>query len=701
MNSKDKKVYENPQYKTVASKPPKPDTGFSKIYPKDDGCWYTLDSLGYEKTIDGEVIRVGTGDCSTYRIDNGNESAGNYSTVSGGVYNKSNQLGNTIGGGVGNITNTQYSTIGGGYSNIDETDRSSGYTTIGGGFENKVSSNGATIGGGLINSSQSPASTIGGGELNVINSFNISSFTDPTPGPMFRGSTGHGTIGGGCYNKINGDYVTIGGGYCNIVFDDRGGSGTAYNNAGTIGGGSNNNIFHALPSTLTQANIEDLARYCIVPKAYGYNSILGGSCNISGFEVQNFSTFTYRPDCCTEKLFPLWDGSSGFSTIGGGCGNISSNIGSTIGGGENNVASGILSTVSGGGGTSGLGNEAKGSYSVISGGGDNKISPENPDNLSTHKGEIMISCLRENFGSFNVISGGKSNKIKSQVFGSTIGGGTYNTIDSTDSVIIGGKRNEITEDHTGAMIGGNGIKSVQENTFHVNNLSIYDNPGLDQDNTNVLVRSDNKIISTRSIGGYFVDLENSRTANTNQRISLIAEEGVGVLASRGKRSFTQESLSPGDTYQFLMSGILRIKQSTTALTIWIWLGDSLINQIIIPFNSDGFNSFPWGLELEWYDACWKLSGEYTVKRIGGPGSGKPIISNAEFKLMSIDPGPVSKTRNSGEIFIGGMDNRFSPLPSPQSEEIVFNIEASWEDEQNNRSNEGEIYSTSFVLNKIY
>jgi len=48
-----------------------------------------------------------------------------------------------------------------------------------------------------------------------------------------------------------------------------------------------------------------------------------------------------------------------------------------------------------------------------------------------------------------------------------------------------------------------------------------------------------------------------------------------------------------------------------------------------------------------------------------------------------------------------MDNRFSPLPSPESNEIVFNIEASWKDDQNNLSLQGEIQSTSFVLNKIY
>ena len=324
MNSKDKKIYENPQYKTVPSKPPKPDTGFSKIYPKDDGYWYTLDSFGCEKTIDGEVIRVGTGDCSTYRIDNGNESAGNYSTISGGANNKTNELGSTIGGGAENTANSPYSTIGGGYANIDNNindifRNNSGYATIGGGLQNKVSCSLTTIGGGLSNSSESKASTIGGGELNTINPFFNSerSPAKPTDGlPIFIGATGHGTIGGGCYNKINGDYVTIGGGSCNMVFDDRGGSGTAFNNVGTIGGGSNNNIFHTLPTTLTQANIDILTSYGTVPKAYGYNSILGGCCNIAGSGVQDFSTFIY-PSPLGERLFSLWDGSSGFSTIGG------------------------------------------------------------------------------------------------------------------------------------------------------------------------------------------------------------------------------------------------------------------------------------------------------------------------------------------------------------------------------------------------
>lgn len=680
MSSRDKKVYENPQYKTVFTKPSTPDTGFTKIYPKEDGHWYTLDSSGCERPVDDNVIGSGAGECSTVRIGGNNESSGDYSSINGGVNNSSRGLGSTIGGGVDNTVNSKFSTIGGGYGNEDKNaakfSKQDSFTTIAGGKQNKVFSIGSTVGGGSFNSAEGSHSTIGGGNLNHINYF------VNTCGKASILS--HSTIGGGCSNGIWGDYGSIGGGFCNQIFDERGGSGSACDNAGTIGGGECNKIFHSLPYNVCSCH--DICNTI----AYGGNTIAGGYGNVAGFEYQKWEA-------------NLWNGSSGFSTIGGGYSNKSTNVGSTVGGGTFNVAAGKFSTVSGGGGVTGDGNESLASYGTIAGGAKNKIDNElsfnraeiNPENI-----EILKKFLKDEKGTFNIISGGKCNTIKGGNIISTISGGFCNTIDSNFSSIVSGCKNNILNGHNNSIIAGSNINSVQENTLHINNLSISDKPEIDKDNTNVLVRKDNTVIGTRSMGGYFVELETSQSANTNQAISLIADDPI-INPSRGRRKFTTDDLKQGDTYQFLMSGILNVGKDIDYLNIFINLGPEVINIIRVPFNTDYFNSSPYG-GTDYSTLPWKLSGEFTVKRESnsGPGSGKPIISNAEFRTTSIIH--PEKRFTSGEVFIGGMDNRFTNYPSPLNGDIVFDISASWDDAANDEANSrGIIYSTSFVLTKIY
>lgn len=686
MSSRDKKVYENPQYKTVFTKPSTPDTGFTKIYPKEDGHWYTLDSSGCERPVDDNVIGSGMGVCSTVRIGGNNESPGDYSTINGGINNSSRGIGSTVGGGVANTVNSKYSTIGGGYGNEDKNEvreaKTEKFTTISGGKENKVFSDGSTVGGGSFNSSEGSHSTIGGGHLNTINYFEISGACKYDR----RLILSHSTIGGGCSNGIWGDYGSIGGGFCNQIFDERGGSGSACDNAGTIGGGECNKIFHSLPYNV--CNCHDTANTI----AYGGNTIAGGYGNIAGFEYHEWQD-------------NLWNGSSGFSTIGGGYSNKSTNVGSTVGGGTFNVAAGKFSTVSGGGGATGDGNESLASGGTIGGGAKNKIDNE----LSFNRGEInpvnikiLKSFLKYEKGTFNTISGGKCNTIKGGNIISTISGGFCNTIDSNFSSIVSGYKNNILNGHNNSIIAGSNINSVQENTLHINNLSISDKPEIDGNNTNVLVRKDNTIIGTRSMGGYFVELETSQPANTNQAISLIAENPANPNETRGRRKFTTEDLRKGDTYQFLMSGLLEFSKDITFLNIFITLGNETINAINVPFNTDYFNTFPRSGDFDYITLPWKLSGEFTVKRESNsaPGSGRPIISNAEFRTMSIPD--KRREFNAGEVFIGGMDNRFSFYPSPFNGDIVFDISASWDDFANDLANSrGIIYSTSFVLTKIY
>lgn len=46
-----KKILNIPEHKTVASTPSTPDPGYSKLYVKSDGNWYSLDSSGNEILI--------------------------------------------------------------------------------------------------------------------------------------------------------------------------------------------------------------------------------------------------------------------------------------------------------------------------------------------------------------------------------------------------------------------------------------------------------------------------------------------------------------------------------------------------------------------------------------------------------------------------------------------------------------------------
>jgi hypothetical protein len=145
-----KKILNIPQHKTVASTPSTPDSGYSKIYVKSDGCWYRLDASGNEFPLGGggsSIFEEGGGAGSTYRIDNGNAADGICSTISGGFSNLAGcsvHTGATVGGGGCNVAFTNYATISGGYCNT-----ASCYgATIGGGQYNRVDGSFSVIAGG-------------------------------------------------------------------------------------------------------------------------------------------------------------------------------------------------------------------------------------------------------------------------------------------------------------------------------------------------------------------------------------------------------------------------------------------------------------------------------------------------------------------------------------------------------------------------
>lgn len=124
----------------------------------------------------------------------------NFSTIGGGKNNRTTGIGytrySTIGGGLNNQTIGDFTTIIGGVQNRTYNARS----FVGGGCNNGAGGNASTIVGGLFNTTCSNYSTIGGGCLNCIS----------TGSPCS-------TILGGLRNCVNGTYSFIGGGCCNCT----------------------------------------------------------------------------------------------------------------------------------------------------------------------------------------------------------------------------------------------------------------------------------------------------------------------------------------------------------------------------------------------------------------------------------------------------------------------------------------------------
>jgi len=282
----------------------------------------------------------------------------------------------------------------------------------------------SSIGGGAGNriSLDSAYSTIAGGHDNLI-------YTN-VPGSA---------IGGGGFNYIfAGDYSTIAGGVSNLIgmpdskdIPDE----SIFHLNNTIVGGTSNNIYHARYSTIVGGfqnsmvgdHGDEMVSSCILGGAlnqmyalgnsdYG-GAILGGRDNIlwSGLAAITAGEQNFMGRLC-------W-----WSSIGGGLRNkIAINVEkANIGGGEANL---ILS----------------GSYnSVIGGGSSNQISQ---------------------LSQFSVIAGGQGNLIDTNVPGSSIDGGGFNSILAGDySGILGGISN---------LIGASSTPSVDESVYHFNNTIV-------------------------------------------------------------------------------------------------------------------------------------------------------------------------------------------------------------------------------------
>jgi len=154
-------------------------------------------------------------------------SAGEGSTICGGVNNQAPYFFATIGGGRENNATGPNSTIGGGHNNTSSGRRS----TIGGGAANTASDLDTTIGGGSGNTASYRFSTIGGGTENLASGLDsvISGGANNQANGVFSSVLGGvnnqaieigSTVNGGAGNLASGVYAVIPGGFANQAGGD-------------------------------------------------------------------------------------------------------------------------------------------------------------------------------------------------------------------------------------------------------------------------------------------------------------------------------------------------------------------------------------------------------------------------------------------------------------------------------------------------
>ena len=260
--------------------------------------------------------------------------SGDYSVVSGGLFNVASGTKSVVSGGTLNKADSTYAVVGGGWANRaghwNSTVGGGGFSkaegwssTVAGGWVNRASDSGAVVAGGGNNNARGKYSFVGGGGgTNDVDSNSAQGANSAIEGGKANVASGLvSTIGGGESNTASGPHSTIGGGINN----------TTIGQYSTIGGG-NNNITPAFRATI----------------GGGINNSAGQQAATVGGGLANNA-----------------DGPQ--ATVGGGRGNLANGGFATVAGGDNNDATGLQSAIGGG-----IDNVANGSQSTIPGGRSNQ-----------------------------------------------------------------------------------------------------------------------------------------------------------------------------------------------------------------------------------------------------------------------------------------------------------------------------------------
>lgn len=401
------------------------------LYNTASGPYSTISGGWANRAVDQRAVVGGGSDnlaCSYGSVGGGsnNCATGQFSVAGGGSTNCAIGTSSTISGGCGSSASGNYSTIGGGRCNIATL----GLTTISGGRGNTASGQYAVISGGCGNGASGKNSVVGGGKGNSV-------------------SACYASIAGGCANRASGTGSTVSGGYCNCATCQKATIGggwvnCAFGSYSTISGGYKN--YTSLDYAAIGGGYCNCARasYSVVAGGRNndvssrYGTMAGGHCNV----IQSPTN-----ECCSRGA--TIGGGIGHNTTGGtvsaATGDITGTIAccnagaySTISGGLRNLGTGEYSTISGG-----YCNTSSGKYSTVSG------------------GYCNCAC-----GSDSVVAGGSFNSVSGCY--SVINGGGYNVSTGNCSSITGYGNDDCG--YANAHLIGNNLCATQANTTFTQNI---------------------------------------------------------------------------------------------------------------------------------------------------------------------------------------------------------------------------------------
>lgn len=336
----------------------------------------------------------------------------------------------------------------------------------------------------------------------------------------------------------------------------------------------------------------------------------------------------------------------------------SGGIGSIVSIDVNNTASGELSSI-----LSGKDNLVETQYSSILSGLENLISGF--ADYSIIGGGQSNSVTALNSGIFT----GQSNIIDVDASYSVILGGRSNTLNGLTGTILGGESNRLS--HSNSLIGGSSITSLFDNTFHLNNLCIYDTPQVDSSNSSFLVRDNSTgLVNVRPYGGFYAQTSDSATiTNTTSELSLIG-------AGQGTLSVPANMFKIGDTFKIKMSGLL---SSVNGHTVTIRVKST--NTTTVELATTGAITLPSITAKNW-----ELEVTLTVRSIGTAGVASIITS-----------GIFSYTQNSGSSHEGFGFTTLATTNFQTIDSQTLSITAQF----GTASASDSIYSHIFVLHKVY
>jgi len=234
------------------------------------------------------------------------------------------------------------------------------------------------------------------------------------------------------------------------------------------------------------------------------------------------------------------------------------------------------------------------------------------------------------------------------------------------SAVLGGQNNIMDLDGAGAY--GSNITAVDEDTFHVNNLNIYDPPQVDTTNFSVLVRGANGAIGQRFIGGLFAQTASSAPVTNTVTPTTIVGTGVGTL------SVPENGFNIGDSFVAQVGGIISTGNGQTIqIRVFGGTGSTLLADTGVISLPNGLTNRPWDLYIT-----------FTVRALGAATTAS-IVSSGIFSYASAND------------LLGADFNTINDTTFDTTINNTLDVEVTWGATDASNS----ITTTQFVLTKIF